>query len=85
MNNIEGINKDELVTFDDGTEYYVIDIIYHNDQKYIYFAKEDQKVDTFIAKEIIEDGNLIVEIVEDSPEKEDVMKKLLDSMVEKED
>ncbi|MGI6309440.1 MAG: hypothetical protein ACOXZW_01765 [Bacilli bacterium] len=82
INNNEGINKDELVTFDDGTEYFVIDIVRHNNQKYIYFAKEDKKVEVFIAKEVIEDGKLIVEVLDDGPEKEEVMKKLLTQMLE---
>ncbi|MDD3821984.1 MAG: DUF1292 domain-containing protein [Bacilli bacterium] len=81
INNNEGINKDELVTFDDGTEYFVIDIVHHNNQKYIYFAKEDKKVEVFIAKEVIEDGKLIVEVLDDGPEKEEVMKKLLTQML----
>lgn len=60
----------EVITFDDGTEYEVVDIVSDNGIRYMYMAKEDgdEELDILIGKEKIENGEIIVDTVYDEAE-----------------
>lgn len=76
---MESINKGELVSFDNGDSYYAVDTIMYNNQKYIYFAKQEGGVLAFLGKELIDNGELVIDVIEDKEE----VKKIMGMFVEK--
>ena len=45
---MEPINKGEYITLENGKEFYVIDIVYDNDQKYVYLANDKDNLGIII-------------------------------------
>lgn len=76
---MEPINKGEFVKFANGESYYAIDTIIYNNKKYIYFAKQEGGVVAFLGKELIDNGELVIDVVEDKEE----VKKVMSLFVEK--
>lgn len=66
---MEPINKGEYITLENGKEFYVIDIVYDNDQKYVYLANDKDNLELLLGKEIKDEmGNVIIETLEDPEE-----------------
>jgi hypothetical protein len=65
---MEPIKRGEAITLDDGKEYAVVDIVYDNNCKYIYLARDEGKFEVLLGKEIIEGDDVIVETLDDKEE-----------------
>jgi hypothetical protein len=70
---MEPVNKGELITFDDGEKYYVVDIIHDNNCKYVYMAKNEGKFEILLGKEILENGDVIIETLDNQDEIKRIM------------
>ncbi len=65
---METIEKGHIITFDDNIDYYVVDIIYDDQKKYVYLISDEENNKVLVGEEIIENGEVILETLED-PEK----------------
>jgi hypothetical protein len=74
---METINRGEAITFDDGKEYYVVDILHENNKKYVYLISDDEEV--MLGEEIVENGEISVETLDDQNMIKDIISKMLDN------
>ncbi len=81
---MKSIEKGEYLTLEDGKEFYVIDTLDDNNQKYIYLANdegEEGKTELLLVKEITdEEGNIIVETLDDEEEIKNVAVKMINNI-----
>ncbi len=76
---MEKIEKQELITLDDGKEFLVVDIVEYEGERYLYLARDDEKLEVMLVKEKIEADELVVETVGDNDIKKIIMEKLLEN------
>lgn len=66
------IEKDLIITLEDGNEYYIISTAIYNNEKYAYLMNMKQDNDYIYAKEVKTDDGLQIQRVVD----EDLIKKI---------
>jgi hypothetical protein len=71
------IEKGDKVTFVDSKEYKVIDIIYYNNEKYIYMVRGVDEFEFMLGKEIKTPDRVMIETVTDKDELVSVMTEIL--------
>ena len=72
---MEPINIDEIVVLENDKEYYVVDIINHDNKKYVYLISEAKEV--MLALEKVENGEVFLETLDDAKLTEELLKKLI--------
>jgi hypothetical protein len=78
---MEPIIKGEKVTLDNNKQFYVVDIVYDDNQKYIYFANDDDGLEIMLGKEsILDNGEVIIEPVSDEEEIKRIMIKIVNNI-----
>lgn len=65
---MEPVNKGEILTFADGKRYDVVDIIYDNNCKYIYMARDEGDFEILLGKEVIENDKVVIETLDNKKE-----------------
>ncbi len=76
---MEPVEKNEVLTLDNGKEYYVIDIINDEGKKYIFLSTDEKENDVILGEEIIENGEVYIETVDDPEIIKKIMTKIVDN------
>lgn len=73
---METLNKGELITLENDIDYYVIEIIEQEGERYLYLVN-DERAEVVIGKEIVDGDNIIVETIDDREKMREITKLVL--------
>jgi len=77
---MDKIEKGYLITFDDGIDYYVVDVIYDDNKKYVYLISDEDENQVLLGEEIIENDEVIIETLDDKEKIKEIMGKIIANM-----
>lgn len=75
------ITKDEIITLDNDSEYFVVEIVEQGDIHYLYLVNESDE-DVILVEETVKDGELVIETVNDSNKITEVMEIIAERLIE---
>ncbi|MGI6329623.1 MAG: hypothetical protein ACOXZR_02030 [Bacilli bacterium] len=76
---METLNKGELITLENDIDYYVVEIIEQEGDRYLYLVN-DERAEVVIGKEIIDGDNIIVETIDDREKMREITKLVLEKV-----
>ncbi len=76
---MERLTKGEAVFIENDKEYIIIDIVEKEDQRFLYMLNKEE-VEIMIVKEIIEDGEIILETLDNQEDIIEIVEKVTRSI-----